>query len=340
MFAGIRDDFDASYWSRGMIAVLVAASTSALAGTGWLVILLVSRLAHILLHLLMALLFPPSLVTALTPPPPVSVQLVDRVFVPAIETVELDLGDPMEAEVAMADPVFEAEPPPLPWEPDEPGLEPPEVREVVEQRVALLKVLGTSRGDDDLMTDVFGEVETGGLTDLIQEVKSIDTIATSGEGNVGVLGVLRGSDFEAEGGFGGIEGGVVGGVIGRVEGGVEGGVVGGVIGGVEGGFDRHQENTFESGNAPVRPIEVVKRATPQMDDEAMAYVEEHGSQRCTAIVKIGGDGAVKKIRVHSCPDPLDRLVIDAVERSVFQPATRGGKPITADMELRFVFEAI
>lgn len=311
MFAGIRDDFDSQYWTRGAVAVLLASGGAAALGAAWLLVELLSRIAWFLAAWLAQWLFPPILMPLFVSPPPLTVELTQRVMqrdrMAAVEVVEVDLGD-----------MGDFDPNPVPdldlaaiRPPPDPALREAELR--ISEMTGLLAILGSS--NDNSIANIFG---SSGLDTLDGDLGGLSGIG----GLIGATG-----DAWGAGGLGSRGSGLGGGGTAEGLGGL--GTIG-TIGHGGGTGQGYGSGSGRLGTTTGRPTQIA-RVTPKLGPSERAYIEANGSVVCRVSVTVGESGAAEKVRVQTCPAELKAAVVDAANRTGFT----AGKPGTATLTYRF-----
>ena len=199
MFHSIVHDFDPRYWSRSATAILLSSGVASAVGTGWLVVELLSRISWFLMQWLLAWLFPPGVVLALMPTPPVAYVVQDVVHDRAIaETVvDLDLGDPgedayVDAGDAMLDELDVFAPPPPSDEPD--FARALLVGEVEASSKLLAQIIGTTGDSEASVLGVLWSAEDVGNLSGVFGSADLDGELSGGVGGlIGAKGTQIGS---------------------------------------------------------------------------------------------------------------------------------------------------
>lgn len=345
MFETVGRTRDPDYWLRqvvsGCLTALLVAGTVATFVLWWLAKLLWPMLRS-LLEALWLLLFGAQL-------PLFFDQLFAEVTIPievVDETGDRDIGvlveitDDEPDEGDLAD-MIAPEPEP------EPLLRSASLdREIVEMQ-GILGVLAMSDSD---MDSIFGSalVSELSMADMVGTMDDLEGFGSSGSGlgsrgggpggggsaeGLGSIGTIgrgggggTGSGYGSGGGRASSIGsrsadvdGVEGGVVGGIEGGVVGGVAGGVVGGVLSGTSQPS---------------FTKRAAPTYPSAA----REAGIEAtCAAKVQVDDRGRFESVRFSSCPSEFQDAVRDALERSRWTPATAGGTPVSASIDVTYRF---
>ncbi|MCB9674526.1 MAG: energy transducer TonB [Alphaproteobacteria bacterium] len=193
MFRAIAHDFDPAYWTRGSVAVLLASAGGTALGTGWLVYVVIERIAWFLILALLRWWFPPALALALLPPEPVTTVLVERTAreVVAERFVKLDLDAPIEErDLSEPDPVAVAPPVHRAAEPTE--VVRARLTEEIRTSGLLLKMIGTTGSSNTAVADLWGDSSgLGSIDDALASGSALGGLV-AGPGESGGFGTLRG----------------------------------------------------------------------------------------------------------------------------------------------------
>jgi protein TonB len=87
-------------------------------------------------------------------------------------------------------------------------------------------------------------------------------------------------------------------------------------------------------DAPVLPAKLVRAAKPVYPPDAMRNFIT-GDVRITA--EVGADGRVGKVTVISGPAALRAAAIEAMKHYEYEPATKGGKPVSSQVTATIKF---
>lgn len=87
-------------------------------------------------------------------------------------------------------------------------------------------------------------------------------------------------------------------------------------------------------DAPVLPVKLVRAAKPVYPPDAMRNFIT-GDVRITA--EVGADGRVGKVTVISGPAALRAAAIEAMKHYEYEPATKGGKPVSSQVTVTIKF---
>lgn len=126
-----------------------------------------------------------------------------------------------------------------------------------------------------------------------------------------------------------------GGVEGGVEGGVKDGVVGGVIGGVKDGVLGGDINSVAPKVVHWSEVEVKKRVNPPFPEAAKQLGLKEES--CVVRIFIDPTGTPSRVEPRKCSELFRDAAVNAGMQWRFYPLKEGGRAISAQFDINFVF---